>query len=349
MAIHELEGTISRLVAPGKGILAADESQTTIGKRFAALHIESTVENRRNYRELLFTTPDIETFINGVILHEETLGQRNKEGILFPELLDKEHGIVPGIKVDKGLIPLNTEEKMTQGLDGLAERLEMYKNLGAYFAKWRAVFTISKTLPSSLALVSNAQALARYASICQENGIVPIVEPELLMEGDHSLARCAEATTAALHTVFEELEKHRVLLKCIILKPSMVITGSHYSPQASVNEVANATLEVLRQTVPAAVPSINFLSGGQTPELATAHLNEMNKLLEKSRQPWLLSFSYGRALQEPALKTWNGKAHNVKAAQRAFYKRAKLNAAACKGDYQGNMETEDKEAEPAFV
>ncbi len=349
MAIHELEGTISRLVAPGKGILAADESQATIGKRFATFHIESTVENRRSYRELLFTTPGIEAFINGIILHEETLGQQNKEGVLFPEVLDKELGIVPGIKVDKGLIPLNAEEKMTQGLDGLAERLEMYKNLGAYFAKWRAVFTISDTLPSSLAQVTNAQALARYASICQANGIVPIVEPELLINGDHSLKRCTAATEATLYTVFEELHKHHVLLDCMILKPSMVITGAQHTPKASVTEVAEATLKVLRLTVPAAVPSINFLSGGQTPELATAHLNEMNKLLLNSRQPWLLSFSYGRALQEPALKTWNGKAHNVKAAQRAFYKRAKLNAAACKGQYRPNMETEDQEAEPAFV
>ncbi|MES2998557.1 MAG: class I fructose-bisphosphate aldolase [Pseudomonadota bacterium] len=345
MAIHELEGIISRLTAPGKGILAADESQTTIGKRFAALQIESTIESRRSYRELFFTTPGIEAFINGVILHEETLAQRNKEGLLFPEILE-EQGILPGIKVDKGLIPLNTEEKITQGIDGLADRLAIYKNLGAYFAKWRAVFTISDTLPSSLAQVSNAHALARYASICQDNGIVPIVEPELLIEGDHSLTRCAQTTEATLHTVFEELYKHQILLKCMILKPSMVITGTHFSPQASVNEVAEATLEVLRRTVPADVPSINFLSGGQTPELATAHLNAMNM---QNPQPWLLSFSYARALQEPALKIWNGKAHNIKAAQRAFYKRAKLNALACKGEYRASMETEDMEAEPVCV
>lgn len=347
MAIHELEGIILQLAAPGKGILAADESQTTIGKRFAALHIESTAENRRAYRELLFTTSGIESFINGVILHEETLGQRNKEDLLFPELL-AEQGIVPGIKVDKGLIPLNAEEKMTQGLDSLAERLVMYKNLGAYFAKWRAVFTISDRLPSSLAQITNAQALARYASICQDQGMVPIVEPELLMEGNHTLKRCAEATEATLYTVFEELHKHRVLLSCMVLKPSMVITGEQHIPQAHTSEVAEATLKVLRSTVPAAVPSINFLSGGQTPELATVHLNEMNKLLKNTSQPWLLSFSYGRALQGPALKIWNGKAHNVKAAQRAFYKRAKLNAAACKGEYQTSMELEDKEAEPSM-
>lgn len=347
MATHELEGTIQRLTVPGKGILAADESQTTISKRFAALHIESTIETRRIYRELLFATPGIEAFINGVILHEETLAQKNKNGLLFPEFLDKE-GIVPGIKVDRGLISLNSQEKMTQGLDGLAERLLTYKNLGAYFAKWRAVFSISDILPSSLAIVANTQALARYASICQSNGIVPIVEPELLIDGNHSLARCAEATEATLDALFKELRQHNVLLECMILKPSMVIAGNQYKPQSNVAEVAAATLKILRRTVPAAVPSINFLSGGQTPEAATAHLNTMNKL-QPSRNPWLLSFSYGRALQEPALKTWNGKAHNIKAAQRAFYKRAKLNAAACKGQYQSAMEEEEKEAEPAFV
>ena len=347
MATHELEGTIQRLTVPGKGILAADESQATIAKRFASLHLESTVENRRNYRELLFATPGIEAFINSVILNEETLAQKNKNGLLFPEFLDKE-GIVPGIKVDKGLIPLNAEEKLTQGLDGLAERLLTYKNLGAYFAKWRAVFSISDTLPSSLAIVTNTQCLARYASICQNNGIVPIVEPELLIDGGHSLARCAEATKATFHALFEELYKHQVLLECMILKPSMVIAGNQYTPPPNVAEVAAATLKILRQVVPAAVPSINFLSGGQTPEAATAHLNTMNKL-QPSRNPWLLSFSYGRALQEPALKIWNGKAHNVKAAQRAFYKRAKLNAAACKGQYQSNMEAEEKETEPSFA
>lgn len=347
MATHELEGTIQRLTVPGKGILAADESQATIAKRFAALHLESTLENRRNYRELLFTTPGIEAFINGVILHEETLAQKTKDGLLFPDFLDNE-GIVPGVKVDKGLIPLNTEEKMTQGLDGLAERLLTYKNLGACFAKWRAVFSLSALLPSALAITTNSQALARYASICQHNGIVPIVEPELLIEGEHSLARCAEATAIVLHTVFEELHKHHVLLECMILKPSMVIAGNHYMPQPTIAEVAASTLKLLRQTVPAAVPSINFLSGGQTPEVATAHLNTMNKL-QPSRRPWHLSFSYGRALQEPALKAWNGKAHNVKAAQRAFYKRAKLNAAACKGQYQSSMETEEKETENNFA
>jgi fructose-bisphosphate aldolase class I len=347
MATHELEGTIQRLTVPGKGILAADESQATIGKRFSAIHLESTAENRRNYRELLLTTPGIEAFINGVILHEETLAQKTKDGLLFPDYLDNE-GIAPGVKVDKGLIPLNVEEKITQGLDGLSERLLTYKSLGACFAKWRAVFSISNILPTSLAVTANTQTLARYAYVCQNNGIVPIVEPEVLIDGDHDLARCAEVTEAVFFTLFKELHKHHVLLENMILKPSMVIAGNQHMPQPSIAEVAASTLKVLRQTVPAAVPSINFLSGGQTPEAATAHLNTMNKL-QPSRHPWRLSFSYGRALQEPALKIWNGKAHNVKAAQRAFYKRAKLNAAACKGQYQSNMETEEKEAETNFA
>jgi len=342
VAIHELQGIISRLTAAGKGIFAADESQATLAKRFAAFHIESNVENRRSYRELLLTTPGIEAFINGVILHEETLGQRNKAGLLFPKLLE-EQGILPGIKVDKGLIPLNAEEKITQGLDDLADRLIMYKDLGTCFAKWRAIFVISSTLPSTLAQINNAQILARYASMCQQNGMIPIVEPEVLMDGDHSLARCAEVTESTLRIVFEELQKHRVLLNYIVLKPNMVTTGSNYLPQASVTEVANATLEVLRRTVPADVPSIHFLSGGQDPELATLHLNEMNKL-RGIHHPWRLSFSYGRALQAPSLNIWNGKIHNVEAAQRAFYKRTRLNAAACLGKYYISMETENHEA-----
>jgi fructose-bisphosphate aldolase, class I len=347
MAIRELEEITLRLKAHGKGILAADESQATIEKRFSGLQIESTVENRRAYREILFTTPGLESFISGVILHEETLGQRSKEGLLFPELLN-EQGIIPGVKVDKGLIAFNAEEKITEGLDGLAKRLEVYKHLGACFAKWRAVFTLSDQLPSLPAQFANAQALARYAAICQASGIVPIVEPELLMDGSHSLERCAEATTETLTTVFEALAQHQVILGCIILKPSMVIAGNQYHPQPSVHEVAQATLQVLLKTVPPEVPSINFLSGGQSPELATAHLNEMNRLTEFSR-PWHLSFSYGRALQEPALKAWNGKAHNAKIAQTALSHRAKMNAAASKGTYEATMEVEDSETEPVFI
>lgn len=335
MSMHELEATIKQIAVSGKGILAADESTGTIAKRFASINVESTLENRRAYRELLFTTPGIEEFINGVILYEETLGQRDSSGKPFAELLS-EKGIVPGIKVDKGLTNLPfTEEKITQGLDGLAERLATYKEMGACFAKWRAVLNISNTMPSKLAISANAEALASYAAICQDKGIVPIVEPELLMDGDHSLERCAEATEQALHAVFHKLQKHQVILECIILKPSMVITGTDHKPQASVKDVAEATLKILRRTVPAAVPTINFLSGGQSSELATAHLNAMSV---GKQQPWVLSFSYGRALQDHALKTWQGKAENVRAAQQAFYKRAKLNAAASKGQYTEAME-----------
>jgi len=334
--MHELEATISQIAVPGKGILAADESTGTIGKRFASIQLESTSESRRAYRDLLFTTSGIEEFISGVILYEETLGQRAGNGKLFPELL-AELGIVPGIKVDKGVahLPNSKDEKITQGLDNLAERLATYKEMGARFAKWRAVLNISADQPSCLSIRTNAQALARYASICQDIGIVPIVEPELLMDGNHSLERCAEATEKTLQEVFHELYKHKVILEGIILKPGMVISGSEYRPQASIETVAQATVKVLRRTVPAAVPTINFLSGGQSSEVATAHLNAMNAT---KKHPWLLSFSYGRALQDTCLKTWQGKTENIKAAQQAFYKRAKLNSAACKGQYTQAME-----------
>lgn len=334
MALHELEATILQLAVAGKGILAADESTGTIAKRFASIQLESTLENRRVYRELLFTTPGMEEFINGIILYEETLGQRASNGKLLPELL-AERGIVPGIKVDKGITNLPfTGEKITQGLDGLAERLRTYKEMGARFAKWRAVLNISDTLPSSLAIHANAEALARYAALCQDQGIVPIVEPELLMDGNHSIERCAQATEKTLYKVFKALRKYKVILECIVLKPSMVIPGTEHTA-AKVNEVAQATLKVLRRTVPAAVPTINFLSGGQSSELATQHLNAMNV---GKPQPWVLSFSYGRALQDHCLKTWQGKPENIKAAQQAFYKRAKLNAAASKGQYNEAME-----------
>lgn len=336
MSIHELESTVLQIAQAGKGILAADESQGTIAKRFAAIHLESTAENRRLYRELLFTTPGINEFINGVILFEETLGQRTSSGQMFAEYL-AEQGIVPGIKVDKGVVnlPGTNGEKITQGLDGLTERLQSYKEMGARFAKWRGVINISETQPSCLAIHANAEALARYAAICQDCGIVPIVEPELLMDGDHSLERCSEATEKTLHHVFDALVKHKIFLEGMILKPNMVISGTEHRTQASVKEVAQATLKVLRRTVPAAVPTINFLSGGQSAEDATKHLNEMNK---GKPQPWVLSFSYGRALQDPCLKTWQGNAGNFQAAQQAFYKRAKLNAAASKGQYTEAME-----------
>lgn len=333
---EQLAKTIKDLVSPGKGILAADESTGTITKRFQSINVESTEETRRSYRELLFTTPDIEKYISGVIFYEETLSQKTKDGTPFAKYLQS-LGIIPGIKVDKGIIPLSNspEENITQGLDGLGERLKNYKALGARFAKWRAVIPVSDYLPTSYGLHANAEALARYASICQAEGIVPIVEPEVLMDGDHSLERCAAITEKTLYKVFKALHRHRVMLEYIVLKPNMVVPGIKHQPQASVKEVAEATLNVLRRTVPAAVPSINFLSGGQSDEVATAHLNEMNKA---KNNPWYLSFSYGRALQAPALKTWVGQQQNVATAQEALLKRAKLNGTATSGQYTEVLE-----------
>lgn len=336
MSTQALADTINEIVKQGKGILAADESTGTITKRFQSIHVDSTEENRRTYRELLFTTRNLPDYISGVILYEETLGQKTNNGITFPQFLQS-IGIVPGIKVDKGIIPLSgsEQENITQGLDDLGARLKHFKALGAKFAKWRAVIPVSATLPTAYGLHANAEALARYASICQAEGIVPIVEPEVLMDGDHSLERCKEVTTQALHAVFEALQRNQVKLEYIILKPNMVVPGAKHAVQASVKEVADATLAVLRETVPAAVPSINFLSGGQSDELATAHLNEMNKA---KNNPWYLSFSYGRALQAPALKTWSGQQQNFSAAQEALLKRAKLNGTATFGDYTQALE-----------
>lgn len=330
MSHAELLSTIKAMVVPGKGILAADESTPTIGKRFATINTESTEESRRDYRELLFTTPGMEEHINGVILFEETLGQSTKAGEPFSELLAKK-GVVPGIKVDKGVrpLPFSEDEKFTQGLDGLGDRLETYKAQGARFAKWRAVLNISDVYPSTAAMQANAEGLANYAAICQQHGIVPIVEPELLMDGTHTIETCRAATHATLQTVFEALYKHNIFLEGMMLKPSMVISGSKCTQQADVKTVAEETLSILRRTVPSAVPSINFLSGGQSDDIATAHLNAMNQ--SETVKPWLLSFSYGRALQAEALKTWGGKASNVEAAQQAFLKHAKSNGAACLG------------------
>lgn len=335
--LFELQNTIKKLAAPGKGILAADESTPTITKRFEALGITSTEENRRNYRELLMTAPECHQYIAGVILYEETLNQKNSTGMCFPEAL-KKIGILPGIKVDKGLINLtNTKDQITQGLDGLKERLIEYKAKGATFAKWRAVYAITENTPSQLAIDTNAYILASYAAICQEQGIVPIVEPEVLIDGDHTLARCKEVSIPVFHAVFEALYKHKVDLAYIVLKPSMVINGKSCSEKASVEEVAKATIDVLRLTVPATVPTINFLSGGQTPEQATAHLNAMNQL---GPLPWHLSFSYARALQEYCMKAWSGDASKVASAQAEFIKRAKLNSLASLGKYTENMEKE---------
>lgn len=337
--INELQQTVVQLAAPGKGLLAADESNPTIAKRFDALGIQSTEDTRKAYRELLCTTQGIEKFISGVILFEETLKQKTSEGITFPELL-KQKGILAGIKVDKGLIPIpfTQEENMTQGLDGLQERLLDYKKQGASFAKWRAVYSISNKTPSLLSLHTNAEGLARYAAICQSVGIVPIVEPEVLIDGNHDLITCAHISEAVLHEVFQALYVNKVIAEYIILKPSMVITGKQHSSTASPEEVAEATIRVLKRTVPAAVPSINFLSGGQTPLQATQNLNQMHHL--KGSLPWNVSFSYARALQEPCMKIWLGNSQNIINAQNAFYQRARLNSLASKGAYLPNMEEE---------
>ncbi len=334
-----LESTIKHLAAKGKGILAADESTATITKRFTALKIACTEETRRAYRELLFTAPGLNEAIAGIILYEETLGQKSKDGLPFPELLQKA-GILPGIKVDKGLVllPNTQEENTTQGLDGLADRLAEYKAKGARFAKWRAVYNISTQTPSALAIRANAEGLARYAALCQAQGIVPIVEPEVLLEGDHTIETCAAVTEKVLHKVFSALYKNKVSLEHLILKPSMVISGKTCPIKASVEQVAAETIKILRRTVPAAVPSINFLSGGQTPQEATAHLNTMHTLFPSL--PWNLSYSYARALQDDCMKTWVGEAKNTDLAQKALYKRAKLNSLAAMGKY-----TIDKEKE----
>lgn len=335
----ELEATILKIAVKGKGILAADESVPTITKRFAAVNVESTEDTRRAYRELLLTTPHINEYIAGVILFEETLHQKTSAGVLFPDAL-KKLGILPGIKVDKGLItlPNTADEQVTQGLDGLAERLIEYRTKGACFAKWRAVYAISANTPSQLAIKTNAEGLARYAAICQSVGIVPIVEPEVLIDGDYTIERSAEVTEIVLQAVFHALYRHKVKLEYIILKPSMVISGKKCAIKATTDQVAQATVTVLRRTVPAAVPTINFLSGGQTSEEATAHLNAMNQL--SAHLPWNLSYSYARALQDYCMKTWRGDAKQIAAAQKIFSERAKLNSLASTGKYTPAMEKE---------
>ncbi len=335
----DLENTINKLAQRGKGILAADESGATIGKRFAALNIESTEETRRTYRDMLITTPGINEFIAGVILFEETLNQKTLDGTPFPEKL-KQLGILPGIKVDKGLVmlPNTADEQFTQGLDGLAERLADYKNKGACFAKWRAVYNITPNTPSTLAIKTNAEGLASYAALCQAQQIVPIVEPEVLIDGDYNLERSMEVTDKVLHAVFNALYRHKVKLEYMVLKPSMVISGKKHASKASVEQVAKATITVLRRNVPAAVPTINFLSGGQSSEDATAHLNAMNAL--SSHLPWNVSYSYARALQDYAMKIWQGDNKNIPLAQKAFYQRAKLNSLAAIGKYAPSMEKE---------
>lgn len=331
MYYDELSATMDHLLQDGKGILAADESNGTIGKRFASIGVENTEENRRDYRLLLATTPELDTYINGVILFEETFQHKDKNGKSIVELFTAQ-GILPGIKVDMGLTELaNTEgEKVTQGLDGLTERLLAFKEKGAKFAKWRNVYSISEFTPSMSAMKTGAEVLARYAASCQAVGIVPIVEPEILMDGDHSIEHCAEASEMVLHELFNALFVHQVELEHIILKPSMITCGKSAGEFSSPEDIADYTVSVFRNTVPAAVSSINFLSGGQTPEQATANLNAINST---GYQPWTLSFSFGRALQEDCLKAWGGKPSNVANAQAVLLNRARLNSLACFGEY----------------
>lgn len=336
--LSALQATITELTARGKGLLAADESVATITKRLEAVQVTSTEESRRAYRQLLFTTLHLNQYISGIILFEETLSQKTDDGILFPEYL-KKAGIVPGIKVDKGLIPLNTtsEEKVTQGIDDLGDRLEKYKKMGARFAKWRAVYSVGENVPSKVVNGWNATNLARYAAICQDHGIVPVVEPEILIDSDHTIEQCEKVSEKVFRKLFSALSKHQVKLELMILKPSMVISGKKCKTQSTVDEVAAATLRILKRTVPAAVPSINFLSGGQTPVQATQHLQMMNAA---GALPWHLSFSYARALQEPCLDAWRGKSDNVAKAQAILLHRAKLNQCAALGNYQAKMEKE---------
>jgi fructose-bisphosphate aldolase class I len=336
MSKQEHEKVARALVAKGKGILAADESLGTIKRRFDSIKIESNENNRRAYREMLFTTKGIEEAISGVILFDETLRTTASDGTPFAQLLSKK-GIIPGIKVDKGPVelPQFPGEVVTEGLDGLRGRVKEYYELGARFAKWRAVINIGEGIPTRTCLQANAHALARYAALCQEGGLVPIVEPEVLLDGSHTIERSHEVTEQTLKITFSELFEQRVYLEGMILKPSMVVPGKDNPKQVTVEEVAERTIRCLKRTVPAAVPGIAFLSGGQSAEKATEHLNAMNKM---GPLPWEVSFSYARALQDPALKAWKGEAGNVATAQQIFYHRAKCNSAARSGSYNKQME-----------
>ena len=334
MDLKNLEAVAEAMVIPGKGILAADESTGTIGSRLSQINTESSSETRNAYRDLLFSADGIEEYISGVIMYDETLRQSSlSDGKPYPEYLS-EKGILPGIKVDTGAhdLPGSEGEKITQGLDGLNDRLKEYRGMGARFAKWRAVINITEDNPSGYCISTNAHALARYAGLCQANDIVPIVEPEILMDGDHDIDDSFVVTEEVLHTVFFELYSQGVQYEQMILKPNMVLSGYDANDRAGIDEVADATLQCFLRTVPAAVPGIAFLSGGQSDEDATAHLNRMNQILGENK-PWNLSFSYGRALQQPALKAWLGKSENVTAAQDALINRAKLNSLATVGKY----------------
>ena len=337
MKNENLESVARKLVAPGKGILAADESSGTIEKRLKSINVTSTEENRRAYREVLFTTAGAGEFISGVILFDETIRQKTRDGRTFVEALEQQ-GIIPGIKVDKGATAMANfrGEKITEGLDGLRDRLTEYRKLGARFTKWRAVVTIGEKIPTRTCIDSNAEALARYAALCQETDLVPIVEPEVLMDGTHTIEQHFEVTQQTLESVFHRLYEHRVALEGMLLKPNMVLSGKECPQQASVQEVAEATVRCMKRVVPAAVPGLVFLSGGQSDLQATEHLNAMNRLPDL---PWQLSFSYGRALQAPVLKTWKGEPGNVADAQRAFHHRALCNSKARFGKYTEDMET----------
>jgi fructose-bisphosphate aldolase class I len=337
MNIDELKSVASAIVTGQKGILAADESGPTIKKRFDAIKLECSEESRRRYREILFTTEGVEPYLGGVILYDETLRQGSADGTPFAELLAR-RGILPGIKVDSGAKPLalHAGEKITEGLDGLRERLQEYRQLGAKFAKWRGVIEISEQgIPTTSAIQANAHALARYAALCQEAGIVPIVEPEVLMDGSHDIARCEAVTSQVLEIVFAELDNQRVVFEGMLLKPNMVIAGMKCPQQAGVQQVAEATMRCLERHVPPAVSGIVFLSGGQSAQDATAHLNAMNQL---GAHPWPVSFSYGRALQAPVLTTWKGQEQNVAEAQKTFLRRCQLNGLAHLGQYDSAME-----------
>ena len=338
MADNELHETAKALVAEGKGILAADESTGTIKKRFDSINLESTEDRRRAYREMMFTTAGVEDYISGVILFDETIRQSAKDGTPFPKLL-QDKGIIPGIKVDKGAKPLALadRETITEGLDGLRDRLTEYRELGARFAKWRTTYSITDELPSNYCIWTNAHALARYAALCQEAGLVPIVEPEVLQNGTHTIERSYHVTALVIDAVYRELFDQRVDVQGTLLKPNMVLSGYDAKKRAGHDEIADSTLKCLETHVPAAVPGIVFLSGGQSDEDATANLNAMNA---SGPHPWQLSFSYGRALQAPALKAWGGKDENAEAGQRAYYHRAKMNAAARTGSYAPEMERE---------
>jgi fructose-bisphosphate aldolase class I len=337
MTSPEMDSTIERLLVRAKGILAADESSPTIAKRFADINVASTEESRRSYRELLFTIPRLNEFISGVILFDETLRQKTRDGVLMPEVLARQ-GIIPGIKVDKGAVALAkfAGEKITQGLDGLRERLKEYRQLGARFTKWRAVIAIANRIPTQTCIEANARTLAMFAALSQEAGLVPIVEPEVLMDGDHSIDRCEEVTTVTLNNVFDALFVHRVTLEQTLLKTGMVLSGKDSSRPANLAQVTEATIRCLRRSVPAAVPGIVFLSGGQSDEAATQRLNAICAVNDI---PWKLSFSFGRALQAPALKIWQGSRDNVAAAQAALHHRARYNGLAVEGKYSETVES----------